>query len=73
VHDLEEGKFDMDNDIEKQKSHLNKKDREMEVLQKHFKYAKDREAVLMAERYVSLNSILCRNVSCTRRLQSCLV
>jgi septation ring formation regulator EzrA len=57
MHDLEEEKFDMDNDVEKQKSHLNEKDREMEVLQKDFEYAKDREAVLMGDRYVSLNSI----------------
>ena len=47
---LEEEKFDMDNEVEKHKSILNEKDREMEVLQKDFEYAKDREAVLMGDR-----------------------
>ena len=47
---LEEEKFDMDNEVEKHKSVLNEKDREMEVLQKDFEYAKDREAVLMGDR-----------------------
>lgn len=52
LQQLEEEKYDMDNDVEKQKSHLNEKDREMEVLQKDFEYAKDREAVLMGDRCV---------------------
>ncbi|WAR25693.1 CC146-like protein [Mya arenaria] len=47
---LEEEKYDMDNEVEKQKQALNDKDREMEVLQKDYEYAKDREAVLMGDR-----------------------
>ena len=49
---LEEEKYDMDNEVEKHKSVLNEKDREMEVLQKDYEYAKDREAVLMGDRSV---------------------
>ena len=49
---LEEEKYDMDNEVEKHKSVLNEKDREMEVLQKDYEYAKDREAVLMGDRLV---------------------
>ena len=49
---LEEEKFDMNNDVEKQKSLVNEKDREMEQLQKEYEYAKDREAVLMGDRWV---------------------
>lgn len=52
LRQLEEEKFDMDNDVEKQKASLNEKDREMEHLQKDYEYAKDREAVLMGDRYV---------------------
>ena len=47
---LEEEKFDMNNNLEKQKSAVNEKDRAMEVLQKDYEYAKDREAVLMGDR-----------------------
>lgn len=46
----------MDNEVEKQKSLLNDKDREMDMLQKDYELAKDKEAVLMGDRqsYVSL-------------------
>lgn len=50
LRSLEEEKFDMDNEVEKHKAVLNEKDREMEVLQKDYEYAKDREAVLMGDR-----------------------
>ena len=50
LQSLQEEKFDMDNEVEKNKSVLNEKDREMEVLQKDYEYAKDREAVLMGDR-----------------------
>ena len=50
LQSLQEEKFDMDNEVEKHKSVLNEKDREMEVLQKDYEYAKDREAVLMGDR-----------------------
>jgi len=49
-HNLEDEKFDMDREVDKQRSLLNEKDREMEVLQKDYEYAKDKEAVLMGDR-----------------------
>ena len=50
LQSLEEEKYDMDNEVEKHKSVLNEKDREMEVLQKDYEYAKERETVLMGDR-----------------------
>ena len=47
---LQDEKYEMDNEVEKQKQALNDKDRMMEVLQKDYEYAKDREAVLMGDR-----------------------
>lgn len=50
LHSLEEEKYEMDNEVEKQKSLLNDKDREMDMLQKDYELAKDKEAVLMGDR-----------------------
>jgi len=47
---LEEEKYEMDNEVEKQRSSYNDKDREMDMLQKDYELAKEKEAVLMGDR-----------------------
>lgn len=52
LHSLEEEKYEMDNEVEKQRSLLNNREREMDVLQKDYELAKEKEAVLMGDRSV---------------------
>lgn len=49
---LDEEKFDLDREVDKQASTLSDKEREYQTLMKDFEYAKEREAVLMGDRSV---------------------
>ncbi|KAL3853073.1 hypothetical protein ACJMK2_016653 [Sinanodonta woodiana] len=48
--ELEDEKNEMDIEVEKQRTVLGEKDRELELLQKDFEYAKDREGVLTGDK-----------------------
>lgn len=50
LRSLEEEKYETDNEVEKQRSMFNDKDREMDMLQKDYELAKEKEAVLMGDR-----------------------
>ena len=48
--DLEEEKFELDAEVDKQASSLAEKERDYQTLMKDYEYAKEREAVLMGDR-----------------------
>ena len=48
--DLEEEKFELDTEVDKQASTLGDKERDYQTLMKDYEYAKEREAVLMGDR-----------------------
>lgn len=47
---LEEEKFELDADVDRQGSKVSTKEAEYQVLMKDYEYAKEREAVLMGDR-----------------------
>ncbi len=47
---LEEEKFELDTEVDKQSAGLNEREREYQSLMKDYDYAKEREAVLMGDR-----------------------
>ena len=49
---LEEEKFELDGDVDKQSAKLHDKEADYQVLMKDYEYAKEREAVLMGDRWV---------------------
>lgn len=49
-NELQSEKFDMEGDLDKNRSMLNQKEREYNMLIKDYEFAKDKEAVLMGDR-----------------------
>ena len=54
---LEEEKFELDTEVDKQSGGLNDREREYQGLMKDYEYAKEREAVLMGDRYCQTSNI----------------